>query len=144
MTPFFANYGREPEIERGPLEVTHRSQEAEISAKQLKNLHESLRKDIEFMNQRIKHYYDLKRQEAPQFKKGEKVFLLRRNIKTKRPSDKLDYKKLGLFKISKKIGQLNYKPQLPNTMRNHLVFHILLLEKANQDAKTSRTKVDAK
>ncbi|RJE17136.1 hypothetical protein PHISCL_10527, partial [Aspergillus sclerotialis] len=72
MTPFFANYGREPEIERTPLEAMNRSQEAEVTAKQLKNLHEALRRDIEFMNERMKHYYNLKRQEAPQFKKGEK------------------------------------------------------------------------
>ena len=85
----------------------------------------------------MKHYYNIKRQEAPQFKKGEKVFLLRRNIKTKRPSEKLDYKKLGPFKISQKIGHLNYKLQLPNTMRIHPVFHVSLLEK------TMRTEIDA-
>jgi hypothetical protein len=41
-------------------------------------------------------------------KKGEKVYLLRKNIQTKRPSNKLDYKKLELFKIDKKIGLVNY------------------------------------
>ncbi|RJE17397.1 hypothetical protein PHISCL_10266 [Aspergillus sclerotialis] len=64
-TPFFANYGREPEIERTPLKAMNRIQEAEILVEQLKNLHEALRKDIEFTNERMKHYYDIKRQEAP-------------------------------------------------------------------------------
>jgi hypothetical protein len=38
--------------------------------------------DIEFMNLRAKAYYDERRQEAPLFRRGEKVFLLQRNIKT--------------------------------------------------------------
>jgi Chromo (CHRromatin Organisation MOdifier) domain len=54
--------------------------------------------------------------------------LIQRNIQTKRPSTKLDYKKLGLFKIKKIIGLVNYELVLPKTMNIHLVFYILLLE----------------
>jgi len=65
---------------------------------------------------------------GPEFKEGDKVYLFRKNVKTKRPSDKLDYKKLGLFKIDKKIGSINYKFKLPKTIEIYPVFHILLLE----------------
>ncbi|WP_434964322.1 hypothetical protein, partial [Escherichia coli] len=34
------------------------------------------------------------------------------NIKTNRPSDKLDFKKLRPYKITKKIGPVNYKIDL--------------------------------
>ena len=41
-------------------------------------------------------------------KKRDKVYLLRKNITIKRLSDKLDYKKLRLFKIREVRGLVNY------------------------------------
>jgi hypothetical protein len=61
-------------------------------------------------------------------KKRNKVYLIRQNIQTKRPSIKLDHKKLGLFKIKRITGLVNYKLVLPKTMNIHPVFYILLLE----------------
>jgi len=69
------------------------------------------------------------------FKEGGIAYLLRRNIKTKRLSDKLDFKKLGLFKIKKKLELVTYRLILPKDIRIHLVFYVALLEKAPEDAK---------
>jgi hypothetical protein len=91
--------------------------------------------NIEFINSRAKAYYDRRRQEAPPFRRGEKVFLLRRNIKTTRLCDKLDYRKLESFEIEEKLGPLNFKLKLLKNMRMHPIFYILLLEKASQNAK---------
>jgi hypothetical protein len=61
---------------------------------------------------------------------------LRYNIRTRRPSAKLDHLKLGLFKIIEKIGPLNYRLKLPNSIRRiYIIFYILLLEKAPNNAK---------
>ena len=65
---------------------------------------------------------------GPKLKEGNKVYLLRKNIKTKRSSNKLDYKKLGLFKINKKIRSINYKLRLLKTIKIYLVFYILFLK----------------
>jgi hypothetical protein len=54
--------------------------------------------------------------------------LIQQNIQTKQPSIKLDHKKLGLFKIKRIIGLVNYKLVLPKTMNIYPVFHISLLE----------------
>jgi hypothetical protein len=54
--------------------------------------------------------------------------LIQRNIQTKRLNTKLDHKKLGLFKIKRIIGLVNYKLALPRTINIHLVFHISLLK----------------
>jgi hypothetical protein len=54
--------------------------------------------------------------------------LIQQNIQIKQPSTKLDYKKLGLFKIKRIIGLVNYKLVLPKTMNIYPVFHISLLE----------------
>lgn len=58
------------------------------------------------------------------------------NIKTNRPSDKLDYRKLGPYKILKKIKEVNYELELPETIKLHPVFHVSLLEKALVDEDT--------
>jgi hypothetical protein len=56
------------------------------------------------------------------------------NIRINRLSDKLDFRKLGLFKILKKIGEVSYELDLPDNMRlRTAVFYVLLLEKALVD-----------
>jgi hypothetical protein len=54
--------------------------------------------------------------------------LIQRNIQTKQPNTKLDHKKLGLFKIKRIIGLVNYKLVLPRTINIHPVFYISFLE----------------
>jgi hypothetical protein len=61
-------------------------------------------------------------------KKEDKVYLLRRNINIKRLSNKLDYKKLELFKISKVVGLVNYYLELLKIINIYLIFYISFLE----------------
>ena len=56
------------------------------------------------------------------------VWLLRRNITTTRPYAKLDYTKLGPFRISECINPMAYPLDLPPHYRIHDVFHVSLLE----------------
>ena len=70
------------------------------------------------------------------------VYLLRKNIKTRRPSDKLDHTKLGPFKIQEKLGPVIFKLELLAHMRIHPVFHIALLEKALANAKRGLVHID--
>jgi hypothetical protein len=83
----------------------------------------------------MKHYTDKKRLKGPVLKEGDKIYIIRRNIKTKRPSDKLDWKKIGLFKIDKKLSDYNYWFQLPKDIRFYPVFHISLFEPVSKDIK---------
>ena len=89
----------------------------------------------------MKHYYDVRRQKTSQFKKKKKVFLLRRNIKIKRSSEKLNHRKLRSFKISKKKESLNYELELSKIMRIYSTFHVSLLKKVNQNVKLYQTKI---
>jgi hypothetical protein len=54
--------------------------------------------------------------------------LIQRNIQTKQPNTKLDHKKLGLFKIKRVIGLVNYELVPPKTINIYPVFHTSLLE----------------
>jgi hypothetical protein len=94
----------------------------------LKALHEELAIDLEFFMKRIVLYYDAYCNIEPTLKEKDKVYLIQRNIQTKQPSTKLDHKKLGLFKIKRIAGLVNYKLALPKTINIHLVFHISFLE----------------
>jgi hypothetical protein len=64
---------------------------------------------------------------------------LRKNIKIKRLSDKLDFKKLGIFRIKKKISDINYRLKLPKIIKNYRTFYILLLKLALKNAKIDET-----
>ena len=70
------------------------------------------------------------------------VYLLRKNIKTKRPSDKLDHIKLGPFKIQKKLESIIFRLELSASIRIHPVFHILLLELAPKNARRGPVHID--
>ena len=72
-------------------------------------LYEQLALDIEFKSQRIIEYANKKWSAGPLLEKGDKVYLLRKNIKIKRISNKLDFKKLGLFEVLEKIGSVNFR-----------------------------------
>jgi hypothetical protein len=123
-TPFFANYGINPEYEM----IGHLIHGKRTKPEEMAHLHESLRNEMVAAQLRQKEYYDLHRKPDPNLQSGDMVWLLPRNIKTTRPSKKLDYKKIGPFKILAKIGTSAYKLALPPSMAIHNTFHISLLE----------------
>ena len=63
------------------------------------------------------------------------IYLLRKNIKTKQSSNKLDHTKLEPFKIKDKLKLVTFQLNLLEKMRIYLVFHILLLELALDNAR---------
>jgi hypothetical protein len=78
-------------------------------------------------------YYNKSKLEGLRFREGNLIYLLRRNIKTTRLSDKFNYKKFGPFKVKRNIKNISYKFYLSFIIRIHLVFHISLLESADSD-----------
>ena len=58
------------------------------------------------------------------------VYLVIKNIIIKRFSKKLDYKYLGLYKVTKRISENNYQLNLPLKVRIYLIFYISLLKNA--------------
>ena len=54
--------------------------------------------------------------------------LNRHNIKTRRPSKKLDHKNHGPFQIEKIVSPLAVRLTLPRKWKIHNVFHVSLLE----------------
>ena len=75
-----------------------------------------------------KEYANRHRKPDPNWKLGDKVWLIPSNIRTTRPAKKLDYKKLEPFRILAKIGTKAYKLDILVSMKVHPAFHISLLE----------------
>jgi len=63
------------------------------------------------------------------FEVGDKVWLSAKHIQTARPSKKLDYNRLGPFKVTKVINRNAYCLGLPYSMKVHNVFHVSLLDR---------------
>jgi len=62
------------------------------------------------------------------FEVGDKVWLSTLHFRTTWPSKKLDYKRTGLYTVSKVINKNAYELDLPYTIRKHDVFHVSLLD----------------
>jgi len=60
----------------------------------------------------MRKYYNLKKSKGLDLKEGDKVWLLYKNFKLRWLSKKLDYVKIGLFKIIKKISEVMYRLDL--------------------------------
>jgi transposase InsO family protein len=135
VSPFFACYGFDPKM---TITVSQRVANPEsINALEkmetMRKLHEHLRAEMRFSQDRHEERANNRRMPAPWFEVGDEVWLLSRNLRTEHPTRKLDWKRLGRFKILKKIGSQTYKLDLPQTMKVHPVFHVNLLELAAND-----------
>ena len=110
----------------------------------MSTLYTILRDELKFVRGRIKEHYNKYRLEGPHLERGDKVYLILYNIRTNRPSKKLDFKKIGPFKVDERISDNNYRLSLPATIRlQTYVFHISLLELALKNARLA-TDVEAK
>jgi hypothetical protein len=96
---FYANYGFEPSDLTGTMEVLADNPAAALTAQEIREIHANLRLDLMFCRQQMTKYANRKRLEGPTLKGGDKVYLLRRNIRSDKPTKKLDAVKLGPFKI---------------------------------------------
>ena len=118
---------------------------AEHTVANYKAIYQQVRENLEQARRKYKEFYDAKHEATPPFKVGDMVWLSRQNISTTRPSTKLDYKRLGPFKITKVVGdsKLAFKLDLPPRMKIHPVFHASLLEPYRKNTISGRTQPPA-
>jgi len=134
FTPFFADYGREVKATRSKRESAYKNERAQLTSAEMEQLYSQLQINLKFFQERMRKYYDRRHEDAPQIREGQKVYLLRKNLKSKRPCEKLDFKKLGAFRVLEQTGPVNFKLQLPKGTNVYPVFHISMLEPAPETA----------
>ena len=127
VSPFQANYGRHPRTP-STLGISVPAPASVTLADDLRAIHQDMHDRIIKAQAHQKEHADKRRSDLD-FNIGDKVLLSMENIKTTRPSKKLDFRRAGPFKIIAKVGNVSYKLDLPASMAAlHPVFHISMLE----------------
>ena len=140
-SPFRSNYGYHPRASiQAPIRKTD-NPTAEGFVEELKSVQEKARGQIKTAQEAQKRNYDRHTKQDPGFKAGDRVWLLRKNIATERPSQKLEVRRLGPFLIKEAVGDSKraFRLELPPQMRLHPVFHVSLLEPYTENKIPGRT-----
>ena len=94
--------------------------------------------------QEIVRKYNKNSGQIRKFQIGDKVLLDGKNIRTSRPSKKLDHKRYGPFRVIRKVGEVSYELDLLISLRAlHNVFHTEKLVPYEEDEIIGRKKVPA-
>jgi hypothetical protein len=94
----------------------------------LLEIHKGMKARLVKAQERQKRNADKSQKQNPNISVGDKVWILRHNLKIRQPSDKLDYRRLGPFRVSKHVNKVAYRLDLPSCMKIHPVSHVSLLE----------------
>ena len=121
VTPFFGNYSFHPCFN---ISIVGNSvnRSAEARAHTLANIHQGLSLELILADDRYKAQADRHRSSTRSFVVGDQVWLLCRHIDTTRPCRKLDYKKLGHFRIIEHINPHHFSIGTSSTFSDSLMF----------------------
>ena len=111
-----------------PTNPDSRTPAADSYVKQLQQAQVVLQRELLKARKAMEVSANRRRRPAPTLLPGAQVWLLRRNIRTIRPSSKLDVRRLGPFTVIGPVGTSSFRLNLPTTMHIHPVFHVSLLE----------------
>jgi hypothetical protein len=131
MTPFYANQGYHPQFSTRII-TTSTMPAAEKQIEQVNANLEDLRSTLQHSQETYTAYANKERQPHT-FKVGDLVFLNRKNIRTTRPTKKLDHKFFGPYRIIQQINDVAFKLKLPKTLKIHPVFHVSLFKPKDPD-----------
>lgn len=127
-SPFYALMGINPSFDPC-LEPRPEDAPAAIErAQELQELRGELAVNLETARTSQASYYDQHRK-PKEYQVGDLVWINAKNIRTSRPSRKLDFKQLGPYKVVEAVGPAAYRLELPSNLKAlHHVFPVNLLE----------------
>jgi len=144
--PFEINYGFSPQTEWSGIVSDNKGihPDSELVVKDWEGTWQVIRETIKQAEESQRKWHDHKRQPVPDYvtledvsqgraKKADRVMLNRKNLRTKRPMEKLDHKMFGPFVVKRKVGSKAYEVELPERWDIHPVFHVSLLEPYRED-----------
>lgn len=136
VSPFFLGHGYHMEtiqiaepVRSAPTPRNPRERGEEI-VQQLRRAREWAQTSMAVAQQEQEEAANRTRQQAPQFRVGDKVWLNLQNVRTTRPSKKLDWKN-AKYTVTEVVGSHSYRLNMPPGIHN--VFHSDLLRTAATD-----------
>jgi len=124
QTPFMGSYGYRP---LSPLEQSSRTlrvvPDAHDLAARIAHAHKSAKSALALAADRMSALSASRRSPAPVFRIGDMVLVVATNIRTTRPSKKLDNKNIGPFRVTHVLGSHNYRLDLGD-QTIHSTFHV--------------------
>jgi len=120
-SPFEINYGFSPQTQWSGIVSVNKGihPNSELVVKDWEGTWQEIQETIQQAQERERKWHDQKRQPALEYvtlehviqgraKKADRVILNRKNLRTKRPMEKLDYKMFGPFVVKRKVGSRAY------------------------------------
>jgi hypothetical protein len=137
-TPFEMDNGQHPRMGVEPRKQTQLEAVEEFTSR-IKQATEETQSALKQAADDMSRFYNAKRSDSVKFTVGDKVWLDARNIKTTRPSKKLDDRWFGPFTVEQVISDNAYKLKLTPPFRKvHPVFHVSLLRRCLRDEISER------
>ncbi len=139
VSPYYAYHGKHMSLFERDLPTNINSEKASATAERIQKTHHQLRDNLKKSQDQMISYQNKKKKNGPQLERGDKVYLLTKNLRTQRPSKKLDHVKVGPFLIAAQRGPVNYELELPPDAKIHPVFHVKYLEPADPSTPVQTT-----
>ena len=121
FSPFFLMYGYHPDFTVTPGRTAAPAVDQRLSC-----LHEARQEaeaSLRMAKERMRATHQARTTQKP-FEIGSEVWLDARDLRIKGPAKKLNPKRLGPFKVLARIGDHDYRLELPPGMDLHDVFHV--------------------
>src|SRR6266481_5644893 len=134
QTPFLLDTGQHPRMGFEPTQsLSHLETVNEFTDRMNSALTEA-KSALAKAQDDMSRYYNRRREPAPEYAPGDKVYLDGSNIRTSRPSKKLAHHFPGPYVVERRVGANAYRLRLPQSMsRLHPVFPVVKLLAAPLD-----------
>ena len=126
MSPFQANYGREPRM-GFDIRKKRKNERAEEFVREMKERHEEARAALVKSQEEMKKQADRIRKEAEEYRVGNKVLISTKDFSMelrKRATKKLIEKFIGPYVVKKIVSENTVELELPASLRIHLVVNV--------------------
>ena len=143
LSPFLASRSLHPRMSFDVVDLSDTTTREQINKKKTIDISKAIQSIWKYKQESLTKTQTSQSDQANKHRKKvsydieDKVWLSTKNIKIDRPSKKLDYKMIGLFKVVGKKG-ISLELQLPQAIKIYNVFYPNLLQKVSLDPLTSQ------
>ena len=126
QTPFMLNSGRHPRMGTEPFRDSP-MESVDNFVKNMQKAREEAEAALTKAADDMARFYDQNKGDSISYKVGDMVWLDGKDLRTDRPSKKLEDKRYGPYKITKVVSPNAYELKLPPSMKIHPVFNTVKL-----------------